>query len=130
METTQFLPRLGNDPQSGPILFTTDQNQNSNITFGIEAGLTNSVSIQNAGLTSLNGEYNYIDINDLKPYYAKGSEGYYYIIWINNRWDIYDFSQTSEAIYYSNENVPYPWLVLLWTSSDIQYNPTPNITKL
>lgn len=127
---TKFLPRLLNDPQSGPIFFTTGQNQNNNIVFVTEIGLTNSIFLQNAGKLELNGEYTFAGINEQKPFYTKGSEGYYYIIWINNRWDIYDFDQNSSAIYFSNENIYYPWQVMSWTASNSIYNPVPNITKL
>lgn len=129
---TKFLPRLENDPQTGPITFATDENQDKKIIFGIEfpIGLLNSLIVQNAGRLEMNGIYNYVDENDEKPYYTKGEEGFYYIIWINNRWDIYDFSLTSDAIYFSNEDTNYPWQVLSWTSSSVIYNPSPIIIQL
>lgn len=129
---TKFLPRLGNDPQSGPIVFTKNGNQSSDFIFRIDypIGLLNSFLMQNAGRIGLNGIYNYVDINDEKPYYTKGEEGYYYVIWINNRWDIYDFSLTSDPIYFSNENTNYPWQVTSWSVSNSIDNPPPNITIL
>jgi hypothetical protein len=129
---TKFLPRLGNDPQSGPIVFTTNGSQNSNVLFTIDypLGLLNSFLLQNAGRLNLNGTYNYVDINEEKPYYTNGEDGYYYVIWISNRWDIYDFSLGSDAIYFSNENTNYPWQVTSWTASNSIYNPAPNITIL
>jgi hypothetical protein len=127
---TTFLLRLFNDPQSGSILFTTNGTQNSKIVFTIDPGLLDSVLVQNAAQTSLDGQYNYITLLEGKPYYTKGSEGYYYIIWINNRWNIFDFSEESDAIYYSNEDVFYPWLVSTWTSLSPQYNPPPTVTRL
>lgn len=129
---TKFLPRLENDPQSGPIVFTTDGNQTSNFQFTIDylPGLLNSFLLQNAGRLNLNGIYNYVAVNEEKPYYTKGEEGYYYVIWISDRWDIYDFSFSPTAIYYSNENTNYPWQVNSWSLSDSLYSPAPNITIL
>ena len=129
---TKFLKRLENDPQSGSIVFSTDENQDSNIIFEKDypLGLLNSLLVQNAGKQELNGTYNYVDINDLKPFYTKGSEGYYYIIWINNRWEIYDFSFNPIAIYFSEEDTNYPWQVNSWTVVNVIHNPPPNITIL
>ena len=129
---TKFLPRLGNDPQSGPIIFTTDGNQTSDFTFTIDypEGLLNSFLLQNAGRTALNGIFNWVSINNQKPYYIKGEESFYYVIWINGRWEIYDFSLTSDAIYFSNEDTNYPWQVTSWSVNNPSHNPPPIITIL
>ena len=126
------MKRLENDPQSGSIVFSTDENQDSNIIFEkYPLGLLNSLLVQNAGKQELNGTYNYVDINNLKPFYTKGTEGYYYIIWINNRWDIYDFSfNSSDPLYFSIEDTNYPWQVNSWTVVNINNSPPPSITIL
>lgn len=130
VETTFFLSRSINDFQSGPIIFGTDNNQNSDIIFTTftPPGLLNSVMVQNAGYDNLNGIFNYVSTLNNKPYYAKSENGDRYIVWENNLWEIYDFRADFRAFYFSNENVRYPWQVTSWTASSPYYDPPPTVS--
>jgi hypothetical protein len=93
-------------------------------------GLLNSVLVQNAGRNTLNGTYVYItEFND-KPYYIKDSNPDWFIIWFQNRWEIYDYEINFQPIYFSSENVLYPWNVTNWSVLDPIYNPLPTVTKV
>jgi len=97
-----------------------------------EAGLLSSVLVQNAGEQSLNGIFNFISLyNAEKPYYEKGNLGVHYIGQFEpNIWGIYNFSESLIPVYFSSENVLYPWLVQNWTASNIVSLPTPEVTQI
>ena len=93
-------------------------------------GLLNSVLVQNAGRAILNGTYDYVTLFEEKPYYVKGGNPDYFIIYFQGQWEIYDYSISINPIYFSAENVRYPWNVTSWSVSNIIYNPVPSVTKI
>lgn len=94
-------------------------------------GLLNSVLVQNGGLNTLNGTFNYVSLFESKPYYNKNGDASLFIVWFNNQWQIYDFNEdVIDPIYFSNEDVLYPWNVTVWNSINSIYNPVPTVTKV
>jgi hypothetical protein len=130
-----FLSREVGSIEIGPQIFTKSNILNENIYFRNPAplpdppGLLNSVLVSNAGLNNLNFVYTYIFLFENKPYYNHGNENVF-IIWLNNTWGIYDFLISSEPIYFSSENVLYPWNVQNWSVLNPIYNPVPTVTKV
>ena len=84
------------------------------------------VSVVNAGLFNLNGIFNYVSEFNNKPYYEKDSNGLYFILY-DNGWGIYDFSTSSEPIYYSSSNTDSPWEATNWQASFEYFAPAPNL---
>lgn len=131
-----FLPREVGSIETGPQTFAGTSVPNTSFIFTKEIiivdppGLLNSVSIQNAGLSSLNGLYVYVTEFNGKPYYVNQLNGNLFILWFQNNWEIYNFTENPLPIYFSNQDVLYPWVVTNWNSQNPIYNPTPIITKV
>jgi hypothetical protein len=134
--STYFLPREVGSFESGSQIFTRINTQNTAFTFTKETvldpiGLLNSVLLQNAGVNDLNGTFDYVTLFEEKPYYVKGGDPDYFIIFFENKWEIYNFKILNGLpVYYSDQNVLYPWNVTSWISSNIIYNPVPTVTKV
>jgi hypothetical protein len=130
-----FLSRLAEDTETGPQIFTKG-NIGDTINFSPappapeETGLLNSVLVQNGGVEDLNGIFNYTTEFGGKPYYNKDGNGNWFIVWFDNQWEIYDFSIDFGPIYFSNEDVLYPWNVTNWQAFNPIYNPVPMVTKV
>lgn len=93
-------------------------------------GLLNSVQVSNAGWNNLNGIFSYTFLFEGKPYYNKDGNSNWFILWFNNQWQIYDFSQNNiDPIYFSTEDVLYPWNVVNWQSLP-GFGPAPLVTKI
>lgn len=131
-----FLPREPGSIETGPQTFAGTSVPNTSFIFTKEIiivdppGLLNSVSIQNAGLSSLNGLYVYVTEFNGKPYYVNQLNNNLFILWFENNWEIYNFTENPLPIYFSNQDVLYPWVVTNWNSQNPIYNPTPIITKV
>ena len=131
-----FLSRDLNSIEIGPQLFAGTLTPNTTFYFNSypqitdPPGLFNSVLIQNAGRTILNGIYSFITDFDNKPYYVKDFNPDWFIIWFGGRWEIYDYSFDFIPIYFSAEDVLYPWNVTNWSVSNIIDNPPPTVTKV
>jgi hypothetical protein len=131
-----FLPREIGSVETGPQLFAGTIVPNTTFIFTTSPeipdapGLTNSVLIQNAGRNSLNGIFDYSFELEGKPYYNKNGISNLFIVWFENEWGIYDFTISGDPIYYSSENVLYPWNVTNWLASNSIYNPIPSVTKV
>jgi hypothetical protein len=129
-----FLPRSFGSTESGPQTFAGTNVINTTFFFTKEIeqpGLLNSALVVNAGQVNLNGVFNYVTIFEGKPYYNKGGDSSLFIVWFNNQWQIYDFNEnTIDPIYFSNQNVLYPWNVSNWTAFNTIYNPTPIVSKV
>lgn len=131
-----FLSREVGSIETGPQTFAGTYVLNTSFIFSSypalpeDPGLLNSVLVQNAGRANLNGIYNYITLFENKPYYIKDSNPDWFIIWFENKWEIYDYLLTPFPLYYSSENVLYPWNVINWSVLDPIYNPTPSVTKV
>lgn len=95
-----------------------------------EIGLLNSVLIQNAGLVTLNGLYDYITEIQNKPYYSNYTNTNLFIIWLENEWRIYDIEEENQIIYASSEDVYYPWNVINWIPTSPIYEPAPIVAKI
>ncbi len=89
-----------------------------------------SVLVSNAGEININGTYEFVTFLDDKPYYTKGGEGRFFIIYLEGQWNIYDFNISVDPIYFSSENVTYPWLVNTWISISTIYLPLPIVTEI
>jgi hypothetical protein len=131
-----FLFEPGNN-KIGPQIFTKLGVLNSSFIFTKPfsqtqdpQGLLNSVLVQNAGLSNLNGVFNYTTVFQGKPYYNKDEDGNLFILWYEDQWEIYDFSIDFNPIYWSYEDVLYPWHVTVWQTSNPIYNPVPTVTKV
>jgi hypothetical protein len=133
-----FLAREIGSIETGPQTFAYTNVVNTTFLFTKEftilpedpAGLLNSVLVQNAGRTILNGTFNYVTLFEEKPYYNKDGDPNYFIIFFENQWQIYDYSVSFEPVYFSNENVRYPWHVINWSAANSIYNPVPLVTKV
>jgi hypothetical protein len=129
-----FLPREVGSIETGPQNFVGTNVLGTTFLFTREIpldppGLLNSVFIQNAGLNNLNGTFVYVTEFNNKPYYIKNSNPDWFIIWFENQWQMYDFSLAQLPIYFSSENVLYPWNVTNWGVLNSIYNPTPTVIK-
>jgi hypothetical protein len=133
-----FFPREVGSIETGPQIFAGTVVPNTTFYFNktiIPAqpidppGLFNSVQVQNGGLYSLNGTFDYVTESDGKPYYNKDSNGNLFIIWYLNSWGIYNFTLSSNPIYFSSEDVLYPWNVITW-QVQAGYGQTPIVTKI
>jgi hypothetical protein len=93
-------------------------------------GLFNSVLVENAGLSVLNGIYVYVTEFEGKPYYYKPENPSLFILWFEGMWEIYDFDLDGLPIYIGNEDVLYPWNVTVWQSPNPIYEPVPTVTKV
>lgn len=136
-----FLPRNSGDIESGAQIFTKNIILGTTINFNPlpsapegpapeGPGLLNSVLVQNGGIGDLNGTFNYITEFGGKPYYNKDSNGDWFIIWFENQWEFYDFSFSFSPIYFSVEDVLYPWNVTVWQTFNPIYSPVPTVTKV
>jgi hypothetical protein len=126
-----FLPRLAGDTGIGSQIFTKGQEVINFVkTLPEPFGLLNSLLIQNAGVNNLNGAYDYIMTIQDKPAYIKDSNPDLFILWYDNKWEIYDYILNINPIYISTENVLYPWNVSTWQSFNPIYNPVPIVTKV
>jgi hypothetical protein len=98
---------------------------------GTTPGLLSSVNVQNGGRSNLNGTFVYTTEFQGKPYYNKGGNANLFIAWFENQWNIFDFSENAlDAIYWSPENVLYPWLVNTWYTINSAYLPVPSVDQI
>lgn len=128
-----FLPREIGSIETGPQIFAETLTPNTTFYFTQDnlPGLLNSVLVQNAGLNILNGTFIYVTLFEGKPYYNQFGNPNLFIIWFNSRWEIYNFTENSEdPIYFSNQDVLYPWGATVWNSLNSIYNPVPTVTKV
>ena len=130
-----FLSREVGSIETGPQTFAGTDVLGTTFIFTKEVppdplGLLNSVLVQNAGRSNLNGTFVYITEFNGKPYYNKDSNPDWFIIWFENQWQIYDFFINPLPLYFSSENVLYPWNVTNWSILDSIYNPAPTVTKV
>jgi hypothetical protein len=129
-----FLSRDIGSIETGPQVFAGTEILDTTIYFNStieEPGLLNSVLVSNAGRNILNGVFNYTTEFENKPYYNKDGNSNLFIVWFNNQWQIYDFGENSlDPIYFSNQDVLYPWNVSIWNSINSIYNPVPTVTKI
>jgi hypothetical protein len=132
-----FLSREVGSIETGPQTFAGTDVVNTTFLFTKEQviivdpiGLLNSVSVQNAGRNILNGTYDYVTLFEEKPYYVKGGNPDYFIIYFEGQWEIYDYGISFNPIYFSAENVRYPWNVINWSVQSPTYNPIPTVTKV
>lgn len=132
-----FLSRDTGSLETGPQTFAGTTVSNTTFNFNSYPslldnipGLLNSVLVQNAGLNLSNGTYNYVTLYDNKPYYVNDINADLFIIWFQNKWEIYNFVENVLPIYFSNEDVLYPWNVSNWSVLNTIYNPTPTVTKI
>jgi hypothetical protein len=127
-----FLPREVGSIETGPQIFAGTDVPNTTFNFVLIVdvpGLLNSVIVQNGGYSQLNGIFNYTTEYNGKPYYNKDGYAYWFIVWIDNKWNIYDFETSIDPIYYSTQDVPYPWNVTIWTAFNPAYNPVPTAIR-
>ncbi len=130
-----FLPREIGSIETGPQTFAGTNVLNTTFYFVNEPeplDLLNSVLVQNAGLNSLNGVFNYTAEFNNKPYYNKDGNPDLFIAFFENVWGLYDFSVNFEtAIYFGGNNSNnYPWNVQNWSTINHIYNPVPIVTKV
>jgi hypothetical protein len=132
-----FLPRAVGSIETGPQNFVGTDVLNTSFIFTKEPpppdppGLLNSVLVSNAGLESLNGIFVYLTEFEDKQYYIKeDSNPDLFIVWFNNVWGLYNFAINFEPIYFSFEDVLYPWNVTSWTVLNSIYEPAPIVTKV
>jgi hypothetical protein len=132
-----FLSREIGSIETGPQTFAGTDVPNTTFIFRAPftipqdpPGLLNSVLIQNAGRNELNGIFVYVTEFNNKPYYVNNNNSNLFILWFNDRWEIYDFSIDNLPIYFSSENVLYPWVVTNWSISNSIYIPVPTVTKI
>lgn len=131
-----FLPREVGSIETGPQTFAGTDVINTTFVFTKEPlppeppGLLNSISVQNGGYASLNGIFTYTSPFGTKQYYNKDGNPNWFIVWFNDQWQIYDFSVSIDPIYFSSEDVLYPWNVTSWSVSNPIYNPLPTVTKV
>jgi hypothetical protein len=149
-----FLPRESDSTETGPQIFTkndgaepidfifasldflfdsssssSSSEESSSSSSEDDSDLLNSVLVNNGGVSSTNGIYNFVSKFEGKPYY--NNDNNCFIVWFNNLWEIYDFDVDSiYPIYFSEEDVLYPWDVINWLSFDIIYDPPPIVTKI
>lgn len=131
-----FLPREIGSIETGPQTFAGTNVLGTTFLFIKEPepidppGLLNSVLVENGGVISLNGVFNYTLEFNGKPYYNKDGNSNLFIVWFEEEWGIYDFSISSLPIYFSTEDVLYPWNVINWSMLNIVYNPIPRVKKI
>jgi hypothetical protein len=131
-----FLSREVGSIETGPQTFAGTDVLGTTFIFRKEPppldppGLFNSVTVSNAGVGSLNGTFNYTTEFEGKPYYNKDGNADWFIVWFENEWGIYDFSVSFDPIYFSEEDVLYPWNVINWSVLNSIYNPAPDVTKV
>lgn len=132
-----FLSREIGSIETGPQTFAGTVNPNTTFYFVKTPiqdeipGLLNSVLVKNGGYSPLNGLFNYTLEFDGKPYYNKDGNSNWFIAFFENKWQIYDFSEnTLDGIYYSTQNVLYPWLVTNWSAINPIYLPIPIVEKV
>jgi hypothetical protein len=93
-------------------------------------GLLSSVDAQNGGWSNLNGSFVYTTEFQGKPYYNKDGNGNWFIAWFENQWNIFDFAENGlDAIYWSPEDVLYPWMVKTWFTINSKYLPVPKVSQ-
>ena len=131
-----FLPREVGSIETGPQTFAGTNVLNTTFLFRKEPvpveppGLLNSVLVSNGGQNSLNGIFSFsVEFNG-KQYYNKDFNSDLFIVWFENEWGIYDFSISFDPIYFSPEDVQYPWNVVSWSALNPIYNPVPTATKV
>jgi hypothetical protein len=130
-----FHPREVGSTETGPQLFAGTTVPNTTFYFNPYPviqdvpGLLNSAIISNAGRVLLNGTYTYAGEFNLKPLYVNPSNPDLFIVFFENQWQVYDYTISFSPIYFSNQNVLYPWNVTLWNSSNSVYNPVPVVTR-
>ena len=129
-----FLPREIGSIETGPQIFAKTDVLDTTFYFSKEIelpGLLNSVLVQNAGYNNLNGTFNFVSLFEGKPYYNKNGDADLFIVRFNNQWQIYDFNENAiDPIYFSDQNVLYPWNATDWNSLSPIYNPVPTVTKV
>jgi uncharacterized protein (UPF0297 family) len=133
-----FLPREVGGIETGPQIFAKTDVLDTTFYFSKEneitvelPGLLNSVLVQNAGYNNLNGIFDFVSLFEGEPYYNKNGDGSLFIIRFNNQWQIYDFNENSiDPIYFSDQDVLYPWNATEWNSLSPIYNPVPTVTKV
>jgi hypothetical protein len=97
----------------------------------VSPGLLSSVNVQNGGWGNLNGTFNYTTLFQGKPYYNKDGVSSWFIAWFENQWNIFDFSENGlDAIYWSPEDVLYPWMVKTWFTINSAYLPVPKVNQI
>jgi hypothetical protein len=90
--------------------------------------LENNILVTNAGVNSINGEYDFVGIVNNKPSYSLLGHS---ILWENNSFKIQKLMIFGfETIYSSDQDVLHPWQVTNWTASNPAYNPTPTVTQV
>ena len=90
--------------------------------------LENNILVTNAGVNSINGEYDFVGIVNNKPSYSSVGHA---ILWEGNNFKIQKLMIFGfETIYSSDQNVLHPWQVTNWTASNPAYNPTPTVTQV
>ena len=132
---TRFLPRQIGSVETGPQMFIKTEVPNTTFIFSHLLDSVSSVSVQNGGYGTLNQVFNYITQLNNKPYYNVTSNSNLFIVYFSNAWGIYDFELSSEPVYFSTENVMYPWMVTNWQVTDNQnedwfYPPAPNVSQV
>jgi hypothetical protein len=130
-----FLSREVGSIETGPQTFAGTDVLGTTFIFRQEPfsdppGLLNSVLVQNAGYEILNGTFVYAAPFEDKQYYIKDENPDLFIIWFSNRWEIYNFGFSASSIYFSSEDVLYPWNVTNWSVFNSIYNPPPTVTKV
>ena len=128
--STRFLPREIGSIDTGPQIFAGTEVPNTTISFAETLGLLNSVKVEGAGLSILNGIFSYTAEYANRPYYNKDGDGNLFVIYNFTEWEIYDFSENENPIYISEvTDVNYPWNVSRWISLE-GYEPAPIVTKV
>ena len=128
-----FLSREVGSIETGPQTFAGTDVLNTTFLFSKEPdlpGLLNSVLVENGGYSLLNGIFTYNSEFNSKPYYNKDGTPDWFIVWFNGQWQIYDFSNNFDPIYFSSEDVLYPWNVINWSVLAPIYGPAPTVTKV
>ena len=128
-----FLPREIGSIETGSQIFAETSTPNTTFYFFKEIeepGLLNNILVSNGGYNDLNGTFVYTTEFEDRPYYNKDGNGNWFIVWFNNQWGIYDFSEDDlDPLYYSAENRLYPWNVKFWQAKP-GYEPAPTVTKV
>ena len=128
--STRFLPREIGSIDTGPQIFAGTEVPNTTISFAETLGLLNSVKVEGAGLSILNGIFSYTAEYANRPYYNKDGDGNLFVIYNFTEWEIYDFSENENPIYISEvTDANYPWNVSRWISLG-GYEPAPIVTKV